>query len=145
MSSRAALIAVAALALAACGSPQGDASSAGSSAATPAKDLTPVERGQRAFRECAVCHITAKPGTPEGDQKLIGPNLFGVVGRKAGSLEGFSYSKAMRESAVVWDATTLDAYIAQPTKEIPGNRMSFAGEPDAQKRADIIAFLTSLQ
>lgn len=133
-------VSFAAVMLAGCGSPQQGTSQS----AKPEKALTPVERGQRAFRECAVCHIAAKPGTPEGDQKLIGPNLFGVVGRKAGSLPDFSYSKALRESTIIWDATTLDAYIKQPTKEIPGNRMSFAGEPDAAKRADIIAFLESL-
>lgn len=140
MSVRAAAAVAASLALAACGSPNGDAAGGGSGSAKSAP-LSPVEQGRRAFRECAVCHLVAAPGTKDAEMKLIGPNLHGVVGRKAGSLPDFAYSKAMRESDVVWNDATLDAYIAQPAKTIPGNRMSFVGEPDAEKRAAIIAYL----
>lgn len=130
-----ATLAAAAL-LAACGSPKEDASSS-----TPGKAPTPAERGQKAFRECAVCHVVAAPGTKDADVRLIGPNLYGVIGRRAGSVEGFAYSKAMKEAGFVWDEAALDAYIASPSAKVPGNRMSFVGEPDAAKRADIVAWL----
>ena len=73
--------------------------------------------------------------------RLIGPNLYGVVGRPAASIEGFVYSPAMQKSGIVWDEMTLDRYIEKPMDVVPGNRMSFVGEPDAGKRAAIIALL----
>ena len=73
---------------------------------------------------------------------MTGPSLAGVLGRKAGSLESFGrYSAALRKSGIVWNALTLDAWIANPEKAVPGNFMSFAGLPEARARADLVAFL----
>jgi cytochrome c len=94
-------------------------------------------KGQQAFAACAACHAPDKNG--------IGPRLGGVLGRTSGSVEGFRYSRAMKNAKIVWDATTLDAYLNEPQKVVPGNVMPFSGIADAQKRADVIAYLGSLK
>ena len=99
-----------------------------------------VANGKALFSRCAACH-TADKGGPNG----LGPNLYGVVGRKAGSKKDFSYSAAMRNSGIVWSNQKLDAYIAHPADLVPGNRMAFAGLPDAKQRADLIAWLDTLK
>lgn len=99
-----------------------------------------VANGKALFSRCAACH-TADKGGPNG----LGPNLYGVVGRKAGSKKDFSYSNAMRNSGIVWSNQKLDAYIAHPAEVVPGNRMAFAGVPDAKQRADLIAWLDTLK
>jgi cytochrome c len=94
-------------------------------------------QGARLFgRACGACHSRA-PG-----EHRTGPSLAGVVGRRAGTAEGFRrYSPALKASGIVWDAATLDPWIADPQVLIPGNRMAFRGLPDAQARADLIAYL----
>ncbi len=92
-------------------------------------------KGKRVFAKCMSCHTTA-----EGQNRL-GPSLYGVVGKPAGSVEGFKYSPAMSGSGVVWDDAALHSYIENPKTFIPGNRMIFPGVSDAQQRADLIAFL----
>jgi cytochrome c len=99
-----------------------------------------VASGRALFSRCAACH-TADKGGPNG----LGPNLYGVVGRKAGSKKDFSYSNAMRNSGIVWTNQKLDAYITHPADIVPGNRMAFAGLPDAKQRADLIAWLDTLK
>jgi cytochrome c len=99
-----------------------------------------VANGKALFSRCAACH-TAGKGGPNG----LGPNLYGVVGRKAGSKKDFSYSAAMKNSGIVWTNQKLDAYIAHPADVVPGNRMAFAGIPDAKQRADLIAWLDTLK
>ena len=94
-----------------------------------------VERGKAVFEQCAACH--SLDGTGDYD----GPTLKGVIGRKAGSLEDYRYSAAMKRSDVVWDAATVDKYVADPQAFIPGNRMAFAGISDKTQREDLIAFL----
>jgi cytochrome c2 len=94
-----------------------------------------VEKGKVAFEECAACHSL------DGSGKDDGPTLKGVIGRKAGSLEDFRYSAAMKRSDVTWDAATLDKYITDPQAFIPGNRMAFAGMTDQSQRDDLIAYL----
>jgi|SRR5689334_3885828 cytochrome c2 len=94
-----------------------------------------VEKGKTVFEQCAACH--SLDGTGDYD----GPTLKGVIGRKAGSLEDYRYSAAMKRSDVVWDAETLDKYVADPQAFIPGNRMAFAGIADKTQRDDLIAFL----
>ena len=94
-----------------------------------------VEEGKVAFEQCAACHSL------DGSGKDDGPTLKGVIGRKAGSLEDFRYSAAMKRSDVTWDAATLDKYIADPQAFIPGNRMAFAGMTDRSQRDDLIAYL----
>ena len=76
-----------------------------------------------------------------GAQHGVGPTLFGVIGRKAGGLSDFRYSPAMKRSGVTWTEGELDAYIADPQKKIPANRMPYSGMPEARDRADLIAYL----
>ena len=99
-----------------------------------------AKNGQAVFSRCAACHNNAK-GAANG----LGPNLFGVVGRKAGSVKDFAYSAAMKSAGFVWNNQKLDAYIANPAKTVPGNRMAFAGIADTKQRADLIAYLDSLK
>ncbi|MEZ5892062.1 MAG: cytochrome c family protein [Parvularculaceae bacterium] len=138
------LIALAAFAaLAACGQKEAAAPSsapaAGAQTAQAETPSTPEARGKRQFNECAACHPAA---ADKGH--MVGPNLYGVIGRTAGTAEGFSYSRAMKDSGIIWTEETLDGYIENPQAYLPGNRMSFAGQRDAQKRADIIAYLKSI-
>ena len=95
-----------------------------------------VEKGKALFEQCAACHSV------DGSGDLDGPSLKGVIGRKAGSLEDYRYSAAMKRSDVTWDATTLDKYLTDPQAFIPGNRMAFAGIVDKSERDDLIAYLT---
>ena len=92
-------------------------------------------RGQKLFDECRACHAS------ERGVHGIGPSLYGVFGRKAGALEDFRYSPAMRRSGITWTPQTMDAFIADPQKAVPGNRAPFSGIPDARDRADLIAYL----
>jgi cytochrome c len=99
---------------------------------------TDPAQGQKAFHNCAACH------SPAQGANSVGPSLFGIVGRKAGSVPGFAYSRAMKTSNLSWTAQNLDAYIADPQKLVPGNHMAYSGMPDAQERAALIAYLQSL-
>jgi cytochrome c len=99
-----------------------------------------AKKGEADFARCAICHTTSK-----GGGNGVGPNLFGIVGRKSASAPDFYYSQALRVSLIVWTPNKLDAWIASPAKLVPGNRMSFAGIPDAGQRADIIAYLATLK
>lgn len=92
--------------------------------------------GEKVFNQCKACH-TIDAGGPN----RVGPNLHGVVGRKAGSHEGFNYSEAMKNSGITWDEAQLDKYLADPRGTIPGNKMAFAGVKNEQARKDLIAFL----
>ena len=92
-------------------------------------------RGEQKFVECGACH-SLKPGGA-----TVGPSLAGLFGRKAASLGDFRYSPAMRRSGITWDAQTLDAFLADPQKLVPANRMPYAGLTDAAARADLIAYL----
>lgn len=96
--------------------------------------------GKSMFSRCAACHNAAK-----GGPNMIGPNLFGLVGRKAGSVANFSYSNAMKTSGIAWTPDKLDAYLTHPAQVVPGNRMAFAGIADAKQRADLIAYLGTLK
>jgi cytochrome c len=98
-----------------------------------------VEAGKVAFKKCALCH-TAEPG-----KNKIGPSLFGVVGRKAGSLDNFDYSEAMKNYDHTWDAETLDTYLADPRAVVPGTKMIFPGIKDKTEREDVIAYLETLK
>ncbi|WOK37917.1 c-type cytochrome [Sphingomonas sp. C3-2] len=92
--------------------------------------------GSDAVARCAACHSFEKDGP-----KRSGPNLHGILGQPAGTKKGFTYSKAMKDSGITWSAETLDAFIAEPNKAVPGNRMGFPGESDAAKRQAIIAYM----
>ena len=94
--------------------------------------------GGMAFQQCAECH---SPGAADN----AGPGLKGVFGRRAGAKDGFSYSTAMKKSAVVWDDKTLDAFLANPAKALPGTSMAYGGDEDAKERADLVAYLKTLK
>ena len=96
--------------------------------------------GRTAFQRCFACH-SVDPGEPA---KLQGPNLSKLLGRPAAQLPGFAYSQAMRNKAVaglIWDAATLDRYLADPDSVVAGTAMSVPPVRDAQERADLVAYL----
>ena len=92
-------------------------------------------RGEQKFTECAACHSV------ESGVNNVGPSLAGIFGRKAGAQTDFRYSAAMRRSGITWTPRELDAFIADPQKRVPANRMPYAGLPDAAARADLITYL----
>jgi cytochrome c len=113
---------------------------AASLAATAAHAGGDAAKGQSLFVRCAVCH-TAQQGAPN----RIGPNLFRVVGRKAGTVAGYSYSSAMTRSGIVWGADTLPHYLMGPSGVVPGTKMTFAGLSSQQQADDMAAYLASLK
>ena len=98
-----------------------------------------VEAGKIAFKKCALCH------TAEAGKNKIGPSLFGVVGRKSGSVDNFSYSEAMKNFDHTWDTETLDTYLADPRTVVAGTKMIFPGIKDKTERDDVIAYLETLK
>jgi nitrite reductase (NO-forming) len=103
-------------------------------AAMPAGDLT---AGRQVFKKCQACH-SLQPG-----RNLVGPSLAGIMGRHAGAEPSYDYSAAMKQANIVWDADTLDAYLTDPQKVVPGNKMPFPGLKTAHDRTDVIAYLAS--
>lgn len=93
--------------------------------------------GATVFKRCAICHSTV-------GKISIGPPLNGVVGRKAGAIPKFVYSKAIASSMLTWDKTTLDKFLARPQGETPGTKMGFAGLANPKDRQDVIAYLATL-
>ncbi|MEE9210176.1 MAG: cytochrome c family protein, partial [Kiloniellales bacterium] len=94
-----------------------------------------AEAGKKVFKKCKTCH-TFDPG-----KKKIGPHLKGVVGRKAGSVEGYKYSKAFREIDLTWDEANLDKFLTKPKAFVKKTKMSFSGLKKESQRADVIAYL----
>jgi cytochrome c len=94
-----------------------------------------AKRGQKLFEECHACH------TVERGAQGVGPGLHGVFGRRAGDRDDFRYSPALKRSGITWTPKTLDAYIADPQKAVPANRMPYAGMPEARNRADLILYM----
>ncbi|MGF1611210.1 MAG: c-type cytochrome [Kiloniellales bacterium] len=92
-------------------------------------------KGERAFNKCKACHAL------EAGKNKIGPSLHGLMGRNAGTVEGFKYSDAMMNSGLTWDEETLDQYLADPKGFIPGNKMVFVGLKKEGEREDVIAYL----
>jgi len=92
-------------------------------------------KGKKVFKKCVACH-----SLQEGKNKM-GPPLNNLLGRKAGSLDGYKYSKAMKNSDVVWDEESLDKFITKPRKFIPKTKMSFRGIKKKSLRDDLISFL----
>ena len=92
--------------------------------------------GEKVFATCKACHQIG-----EGAKNAIGPELNGVVGRKAGSVAGYSYSDANKNSGITWDESNLAEYLKDPRVKVPGTKMVFAGIKDEKKVQDLIAFL----
>jgi len=91
--------------------------------------------GKQIFNKCMVCH-----SIQVGVNK-IGPSLHGVVGRKSGTVADYSYTDAMKNSGLTWDEATLNKYLTNPRKLVPGTRMIFVGLPKEPDRLDVIAYL----
>ena len=107
-----------------------------SEAATEAPAATAAISGEKSFAKCAACHKVEK-GAPNG----VGPNLHGIVGKAVASVDGFAYSAAMKAKGGVWDEATLDAYLENPRKLVPGTKMAFAGINNADERKALIGWL----
>ncbi|MBM4045905.1 MAG: cytochrome c family protein [Planctomycetes bacterium] len=97
-------------------------------------------KGEKVAKKCAACHTFDKGGPAR-----VGPNLSGVVGRKAGAVEGFKYSEAMVSAGILWQDASLDKYLTDPKGMVPRNRMTFPGLKDAGERADLIEYLKTLK
>ena len=97
-----------------------------------------AEHGKTIFKACATCHAT-------DHANRTGPGLGEIIGRKAGTVPGFSYSSAMKKSDIVWDTKILDAYLESPQQVVPGNRMPYAGLKDSTDRADLLGYLATLK
>ena len=89
--------------------------------------------GEQVYARCMACHSLT--------ENRIGPRHCGVFGRRAGTVSGFDYSPAMRHAKIIWNEKSLDAFLTDPIKYLPGTAMVFAGVPDPKERADVIAWL----
>jgi cytochrome c len=98
-----------------------------------------VGRGENSAKKCAACHTFAK-----GGRNLVGPNLWGIVGRAKASEAGFSYSPALKGKGGSWTIEDLNQFLLSPKGMVPGTNMTFAGVPRGGERADLIAYLNSL-
>lgn len=103
---------------------------------TPLLASADLEAGQKASKRCTACHTLDKGGA-----NRAGPNLWSIVGKAIGSVDGFSYSDALGNKGGVWSYDDLNAFLADPKAFATGTKMNFAGLKDVQDRADIIAYL----
>ena len=99
-----------------------------------------AKAGANVFKRCAVCHTSDKGG---GDG--LGPNLFGVEGRKADSRQGFAYSGPLQKSGIVWNEANLTKWVASPQRVVPGTKMAFGGVTSKKQQADVVAYLGTLK
>jgi cytochrome c len=145
---------VAAAALAGCNKPSTAPASGQAAPSTPPSAMTDAEKqaalaklpapyntadlanGESKFALCATCHTL-----PQGAPNMTGPNLYGVFGRKAASVAGYSYSDPMKASGWTWDAARVDTWITDPKVALPGTKMTFVGFKDPKDRTDVIAYL----
>ena len=97
-----------------------------------------IKAGEKVFKKCKACHVV------DAEKNKTGPHLVNIMGRKAGTLESYTkYSKAMVAADVIWDETTLDAYLEKPKKYIKGTKMAFPGLRKEKDRVNVIAYLKS--
>jgi cytochrome c2 len=106
--------------------------------ATPALASGDVAAGEKVFKKCKACHVV------DAEKHKTGPHLVNIMGRTAGSADGFKkYSDAMKSSGIVWNEETLDAYLENPKAYVKGTRMAFAGLRKEEDRVNVIAYLKS--
>lgn len=92
--------------------------------------------GEKVFAQCRACHQVG-----ETAKNLVGPALNGVIGQKAGTHEGYSYSAAMKDSGLTWNEATFSEYIQNPRAKVAGTKMIYAGLKDEKRIADLLAYL----
>ena len=92
-----------------------------------------IQHGEQVYARCQACHALA--------YDRVGPRHCGLLGRRAGSVPGFVYSQAMKNSHLTWDEKTLNLFLTHPLKTVPGTAMTYDGVPDPKDRADVIAYL----
>lgn len=106
---------------------------------SPAKAADP-DAGKSVFSSsCSICH-SVQPG-----KNMVGPSLYGIVGRKTGTVPGFHYSQANLTANLTWDEATLDKYLQAPRAVVPGTTMTYSGLKDDSKRANLIAYLATIK
>ncbi len=98
-----------------------------------------ADNGQAVFKKCLACHTPDK-----GGRNLVGPNLWGVVGRKIGEAPGFGFSEAMKKHGGSWTWEELAKYLHSPVTAVPGNKMQFPGVKDSPDLADLLVHLRKL-
>lgn len=99
-----------------------------------------VKRGKMMFLRCRACH-----SVEQGGAHKVGPNLFGVIGSKIATKEGFKYSDTMESADIVWTEETIEEFIAKPTDYLPRTKMAFVGLPKERDRKALVAYLQSLK
>ncbi len=116
--------------------PKEEAKAATAAATTAVAAITgDVKKGAKVFKRCKACHVVGS------EKNRVGPHLNGVIGRTAGSVDGFKYSKAMKGAGIDWTVENLTAYLANPKKFMPGNKMAFAGLRKESQISDVIAYI----
>jgi cytochrome c len=104
-------------------------------AAAPAAWAQDAEAGKKVFNQCRACHVVDK------ETNRVGPHLVGLFGRKAGHVDGFAYSDAMKNADITWDEESLSKYLTDPKGFIAGNKMAFAGVKKEDDLKNLIAYL----
>src|SRR5215210_1624129 len=110
---------------------------AAQSTATVAPPSGEAQAGRQVYRKCQACHSL------ESGKNTVGPSLAGIVGKKAASDPNYNYSPALRSANLTWDAQTLDAYLLDPQKTVPGNKMPFPGLKTENERKTLLAYLAA--
>ena len=95
-----------------------------------------IDAGAKVFKKCATCHTLT-----QGGANKVGPNLYGVIGKKRASISGFAYSNAMKAKGGVWTIEDMNIWLAKPKDFVPGTKMGFAGLKKDKDRANVIAYL----
>lgn len=131
-------LAVLVLGLAACGKPAEDRSAG---TPEPIAAATTADAGGKpaAFAQCAACHSVEK------GKHGVGPSLAGIFGTKAGDVAGYGFSEPMKASGLTWDEKTLDTYLTNPMKMVPGTKMTYAGMADPADRKAVVDYLKTLK